>query len=197
MATHPTADGRPDAGYRPRMTDETPAQAPETGGPPTRHDPGFTLTEREMLDGWLEFHRETLRWKVDGLAPEQLKERSVPPSTMSLLGLVRHMADVERNWFRRVMGGEDAPGIFWNDEFPDGDFDLVDDASVAEDMATWQTEIEAARSIAAQHQLDDTGDRRGQPCSLRWIYLHMIEEYARHNGHADLLRERIDGQTGD
>lgn len=178
------------------MTDAA-APEPETAGPPTRHDPGFVLGEREMLEAWLEFHRETLRWKVDGLDPDQLKERSVPPSTLSLLGLVRHMADVERNWFRRVLDGQDAPGIYWNDEYPDGDFDLVDDAVVAEDMATWQTEVETARTLASSRSLDDTGTRRGQPCSLRWIYVHLMEEYARHNGHADLLRERIDGATGD
>ncbi len=152
---------------------------------------------RDMLEAWLDFHRETLRWKVDGLDAEQIKERSVPPSSMSLLGLVRHMADVERNWFCRVLAGEDKPGIFWSDEYPDGEFDQVDDAVVADDVATWQSEIEAARAHAAGRSLDDTGLRRGQPCSLRWIYLHMIEEYARHNGHADLLRERIDGATGD
>jgi uncharacterized damage-inducible protein DinB len=153
--------------------------------------------EREMLEGWLEFHRQTLRWKLEGLDDQQLKERSVPPSTMSLLGLVRHMAEVERGWFRRTLAGEDAPAMFYDDESPDGDFDLIDDAVVSDDLATWQSQIDAARAIAATRSLDDSGLRRAQPCSLRWIYVHMIEEYARHNGHADLLRERIDGATGD
>jgi uncharacterized damage-inducible protein DinB len=162
-----------------------------------RVDPPFLAVEREMLDAWLDYHRETLTVKCDGLDEEQLKRRAVEPSTMSLLGLVRHMAEVERNWFRRVLEGEDAGPIFYSDEFPDGDFDLLDDADVASDMATWQAEIEHAREVTAGRSLDDTGIRRGAPVSLRWILVHMIEEYARHNGHADLLRERIDGQVGD
>jgi uncharacterized damage-inducible protein DinB len=179
------------------MADDAVLPLPETDGPPSRLDPAYTLGERAMLEAWLDFHRETLRWKLDGLDAEQIKQRSVPPSTMSLLGLVRHMADVERNWFRRVLAGEDAPGLFWNDEYPDGDFDLVDDAVAVDDVSTWQSEIDASRALAANRSLDDAGMRRGQLCSLRWIYVHMIEEYARHNGHADLLRERIDGATGD
>jgi hypothetical protein len=172
------------------MSDPTP-------GPDWRTDPEFLLPERVMLEAWLDFHRDTLRWKVDGLSDDQLRTRSVPPSSMSLLGLVRHMTEVERNWFRRVLNGEDAPGIYYDADHPDGDFDDVDDAVVADDVARWQEEIDIAREIAAARTLDDTGLRRGQPCSLRWIYVHMIEEYARHNGHADFLRERIDGQIGD
>jgi len=179
------------------MADPTAAPPPESDGPADRLDPGYTLGERDMLEQWLEFHRATLRWKLEGIDDEQVKQRSVSPSTMSLLGLMRHMADVERNWFRRVLAAETAPGIFWSDDDPDGEFDRVDDAVVADDVATWQAEVAAARTIAAAHSLDDTGVRRGEPCSLRWIYVHMIEEYARHNGHADLLRERIDGATGD
>ncbi|MFE1785297.1 DinB family protein [Streptomyces sp. NPDC059506] len=162
-----------------------------------RIDPPFIADERPMLENWLEYHRQTLAVKCEGLTPEQLRLRSVSPSSLSLLGLVRHMAEVERNWFRRVLGGEDASPLFWNDEYPDGDFDLVDDAEADEAFATWGSECERAREIAAKHSLDDTGLRRGEPVSLRWIYIHMIEEYARHNGHADLLRERIDGVTGD
>jgi len=162
-----------------------------------RAEPPFVLPEREMLESWLDYHRATLLWKCEGLSDEQLKRRSVEPSTMSLLGLVRHMAEVERNWFRRVLAGEDAPGVFYDDDNPDGDFDLVDRADVASDLEHFDNEVAAARAIAAAHQLDDTGIRHGEPCSLRWIYAHMIEEYARHNGHADFLRERIDGVTGD
>ena len=172
------------------MSDPTP-------GPEWRTDPTFLLGEREMLEAWLDFHRATLRWKCEGLTDAQLKERSVPPSSMSLIGLVRHMAEVERNWFRRVLMGEDAGGIFYTDDFPDGDFDLLDEAVVAHDLAAWTAEIDVARANAATKSLDDTGIRRGEPCSLRWIYVHMIEEYARHNGHADFIREQIDGQTGD
>ena len=162
-----------------------------------RVEPSFLLPEREMLESWLEYHRATLLWKCDGLDDAQLKVRSVEPSSMSLLGLVRHMAEVERNWFRRVLDQQDAPGIYYDDANPDGDFDDVDGADVTADMALFEAEVEAARAIAAAHGLDDTGVRRGAPVSLRWIYVHMIEEYARHNGHADFLRERIDGAVGD
>ena len=169
----------------------------QTPGPETRVDPPYVAPEREMLESWLEFHRATLLWKCDGLDDEQLRFRSVEPSSMSLLGLVRHMAEVERNWFRRVLDHQDAPGIYYDASNPDGDFDDVDHADIAADFATYAREVEVARAIAATRGLDDTGTRRGQRVSLRWIYVHMIEEYARHNGHADFLRERIDGQTGD
>jgi uncharacterized damage-inducible protein DinB len=163
-----------------------------------RAEPAFVQDERTMLESWLDYHRATLLWKCEGLTDEQLKRRSVEPSTMSLLGLVRHMAEVERNWFRRVLDAQaDAGGIFYDDDNPDGDFDDVDAADVEADRAVFDREVAESRRIAAEHTLDDTGLRRGEPCSLRWIYVHMIEEYARHNGHADLLRERIDGATGD
>jgi uncharacterized damage-inducible protein DinB len=165
-----------------------------------RVDPPLESPEREMLEAWLEYHRATLAMKCAGLTDEQLRERAVPPSTMSMLGLVRHMADVELNWFRRVLGGEPiVGGRFWMPETVDDDpeFNFADDAPVDEAFAAWHEECARAREIAATKQLDDTGMRRGEPYSMRWIMVHMIEEYARHNGHADLLRERIDGQTGD
>jgi uncharacterized damage-inducible protein DinB len=162
-----------------------------------RTEPGFGLAERAMLEAWLEYHRETLAWKCEGLTDAQLRERSVPPSSMSLLGLVRHMADVELNWFRRVLAQQEALGLFWSPDNEDGEFDDVDDASVDEAFAAWRDECAQARKIAAGLQLDDTGVRRGEKVTLRWVYVHMIEEYARHNGHADFLRERIDGATGD
>jgi uncharacterized damage-inducible protein DinB len=163
-----------------------------------RVDPPYVLDERPMLDAWLEYHRATLSLKCDGLSPEQLRMRSADPSSLSLLGLVRHMADVERNWVRRVLGGEEAPGLFWTPDNEDGDFDDVDTADVHEAFAAWTDEIENARAMAAAAEtLDVTGTRRGEDVSLRWIYIHMIEEYARHNGHADLIRERIDGATGE
>jgi hypothetical protein len=164
----------------------------------TRVNPGYDLGERDMLIAWLEFHRGTLELKCEGLTDAQLKERAVPPSSLSLLGLVRHMAEVERNWFRRSLQREDAGGIYYTDADPDGDFDNVDDAVVAEDFATWRNECEIGRkAIDAAESLDVTGLWRGEQTSLRWILVHMVEEYARHNGHADLIRERIDGQTGD
>jgi uncharacterized damage-inducible protein DinB len=163
-----------------------------------RIDPPYVADERAMLDAWLDYHRDTLAWKCEGLDEAQLRQRAVPPSSLSLLGLVRHMADVERNWFRRVLGGEDVAGIYWTDDDPDGDFDNVDTADVQEAFATWRAECDhARRAAAAAPSLEATGLRRGETVSLRWILVHMIEEYARHNGHADLLRERIDGTVGD
>jgi len=162
-----------------------------------RHDPPFVLDERPMLESWLEYHRETLEWKCEGLSVEQLRERAVPPSTMSLIGLVRHMAEVERNWFRRVLTGENAPPLYCSKDDRDGDFDNVDDADVDEAFTTWSAECDAARTLAAQHALDDIATSAGEEISLRWILVHMIEEYARHNGHADLFRQRLDGSVGD
>ncbi len=152
-----------------------------------------------MLDAWLDYHRATLLVKCEGLTPEQLRARSVPPSTLSLLGLVRHMAEVERSWFRRVMAGEDAPPRFYDPKTnPDGDFDDVDTADIEADIAYFASECAAARAIAASiTSLDAVGQHRGGPTSMRWVLVHMIEEYARHNGHADLLREAIDGTTGE
>ena len=164
-----------------------------------RTDPPAEADERTTLTSFLDFQRQTLAWKCDGLTDAQLRERIVPPSSMSLLGLVRHMADVERGWFRRTLAGEDAPRMYYSDEDPDGDFDNVDDADVAEAFATWRAECERAREIvAATPTLEVTGTHRlGNKFSLRWILVHMIEEYARHNGHADLMRERIDGSVGE
>ena len=162
-----------------------------------RTDPPYSAGERAMLDAWLDYHRATLAVKCDGLHDAQLRERAVAPSTLSLLGLVRHQAEVERGWFRRTLGGEDAPALYCSEDDPDGDFDNVDTADVAEAFASWRAECEHARqAVAAAPSLDVTGQRRGEPVSLRWIMVHMIEEYARHNGHADLLRERIDGTVG-
>ncbi|ALV37073.1 MULTISPECIES: DinB family protein [Streptomyces] len=166
-----------------------------------RREPPTTADERTMLEGWLEYHRQTLAWKCEGLTDAQLRTASVEPSTLSLMGLVRHMADVERGWFRRVLADEDAGPIHFTDEDPDGEFHLTEADTWAQAQETWQTEIEAARRIAAGFGLDDLSKgrhrRTGEQFNLRWIYTHMIEEYARHNGHADLLRERIDGATGD
>ncbi|MFE7776985.1 DinB family protein [Streptomyces sp. NPDC057445] len=156
--------------------------------------------EREMLEGWLDFHRETLALKCAGLDDEQLRRASVPPSGLSLLGLVRHMAEVERNWFRRVLTAEDAPPLYYGKEDPDGEFHMTGEDTWQTAHGAWQAEIARARALAASRSLDDlaTGtNSRGEPFNLRWIYVHMIEEYARHNGHADLLRECIDGTTGE
>jgi uncharacterized damage-inducible protein DinB len=162
-----------------------------------RTEPPMVLPERDMLESWLDYHRATLLHKCDGLDDDQLRIMSVEPSNMSLLGLVRHMTEVERNWFSRVLAQQDAPPLYYDDADEDGDFTRIADADVAGDHARFLTTCDASRAIAGRHDLDDTGTRRGEPVSLRWIMVHMIEEYARHNGHADLLRERIDGSTGD
>jgi uncharacterized damage-inducible protein DinB len=163
---------------------------------PRRREPDFLLAERAMLESWLEFHRRTLELKTEGLSEPQRKSRPVATSNLSLHGLVRHMAEVERNWFRRVLQKEDV-GYIWVDPTRD-DTELVplDTADWEADLATWKSECQAGRDVAAGKDLDDTGLRGGRACSLRWIYCHMIEEYARHNGHADLIRELIDGSVG-
>jgi uncharacterized damage-inducible protein DinB len=163
---------------------------------PRRSEPPYILDERPMLEAWLEFHRTTLLLKCEGLDDASRKARPIPTSLLSLHGLLRHMAEVERSWFRRTLLVEDC-GWIWIDSIED-ESDLVplDDADWESDVATWQAECAASRAAAAVHALDDTGLRRGEPCSLRWIYVHMIEEYARHNGHADLLRELVDGAVG-
>jgi uncharacterized damage-inducible protein DinB len=154
--------------------------------------------EREMLEAWLDFHRQTLLAKCAGLTAEQLRQRAAPPSALSLLGLVRHMAEVERGWFRRRVNGEEVGFLFSSEADPDGEFDHVEDADAERDFAAYLAEIEAARQAAAGHDLDEVfyHAHRKADMSVRWAYVHMIEEYARHNGHADLLRERIDGKTG-
>ncbi|MFF9278224.1 DinB family protein [Streptomyces griseosporeus] len=165
-----------------------------------RPQPAPDADERAMLEGWLDYHRQTLAWKCEGLTEAQLKTPSVEPSELSLMGLVRHMAEVERIWFRRTLVDEDPGPIYYSDADPDGEFHLTDADTWEEAYATWQAEIEIARRNAARFGLDDLSEgrhrRTGAQPNLRWLYTHMIEEYARHNGHADLIRERIDGATG-
>ncbi|MFE7531750.1 DinB family protein [Kitasatospora sp. NPDC057542] len=168
--------------------------------PNPRVDPPMTADEAVTLTAFLDYHRGTLALKCEGLTDDQLRLRSVPPSNLSLLGLVRHMAEVEQYWFQSVLLGQEITvGHFWTKENEDGDFDDIDTADVAADFATWHAEVEAARRAAAGLPLDTVGKklRRGEPVTLRWILTHMIEEYARHNGHADLLRESVDGSTGE
>ena len=163
-----------------------------------RISPPLLGSERETVRVFLDYHRATLAMKCQGLSDEQLRRRSMPPSTLTLLGLVRHMAEVERTWFRRVINGEDIP-LRWS---PTGDFQAAYDGSASnrtEAFTAWQEEVEHARRIEqAAESLDVTGyqARWGENVSLRLVMLHMIHEYARHNGHADFLREGIDGETG-
>jgi hypothetical protein len=163
---------------------------PEPDRPDT---PRVPPDERTSLATWLDYHRVTLLRKCAGLTPEQLAERSCPPSPLSLLGLVRHMTIVE-SWFHSFDG---LPGLdlYCTDDNPAGDFELVDPAQAGEDLAAFQASVARSRAAVAGRELDDLVPK--EPISLRWVYQHMIEEYARHNGHADLLRERIDGATGD
>ena len=165
----------------------------------TRVEPDLQSDERSSLEQWVDYHRATMLTKCAGLSAEQLKQRPVAPSRLSLLGLVRHMADVERWWFR-MHGAQEDIGLFFDSDWSDRDFEGVDDADAAADLAAFERELEAARAAVAVRSLEDVvpsrGDQPGQ-VSIRWIYVHMIEEYARHNGHADLLREAIDGVTGE
>ncbi len=152
-----------------------------------------------MLIGFLAKQRATLVVKCGGLG-EELARRSVEPSTLSLLGLVRHLADVERGWFRRVLAGMDAPPRFSSETDPDGDFDgaAADPASIATAWRAWEEEVAFAEAFvrdAPDLDLTVSAEELGL-VSLRWVLVHMVEEYARHNGHADLLRERIDGAIG-
>jgi uncharacterized damage-inducible protein DinB len=155
--------------------------------------------ERATLAEFLRCQRLTLKLKCADLDAEQMARRSVEPSTMSLLGLVRHMAEVERIWFR-IRFAESAEGRRYQiPEDPDGDFNgaVADPEVVKEAWAAWRAETEFADEFVADHDFDFVGkDSQGEPVSLRELLVHMIEEYARHNGHADLLRERIDGRVG-
>jgi uncharacterized damage-inducible protein DinB len=164
-------------------------------------DTGVELSdERATLIDYLRAYRLTLRLKCADLDAEQLALRSVPPSTMSLLGLIRHMADVERSWFRGVMAGEDAPRLFSSDDDREGAWNgaVGDPGVVAQAWAAWEDEIaNSERYVAETADLNTVGRMSdGRPIRLRELLVHMIEEYARHCGHADLIRERIDGRVG-
>jgi uncharacterized damage-inducible protein DinB len=161
--------------------------------------PPLHADERSTLEGWLDFYRATLLGKCEGLSDEQLQTAAVPPSPLTLLGLLQHAAEVERNWFRRVLLGEDVAPIYGATAEPtgqDGGFDLADDATLAAARATWDDEVARSRTASAARDLHATSPFMGGQVTLRWIYSHMIAEYARHAGHADLLRERLDGTTG-
>jgi uncharacterized damage-inducible protein DinB len=164
-----------------------------------RVDPPTLGDERAILEGFLDWHRHTLLWKCSGLTAEQLKTAAAPPSNLTLLGLVRHMTEVERIWFTVRPHGRTPNPIYCTPKNPDADFADVADADPAADIARFQAECQASRESVAHLPLEHTfvHPRTKQEISLRWVYVHMIEEYARHNGHADLLRERIDGATGE
>jgi hypothetical protein len=164
----------------------------------SRVDPPLEADELTTLTSFLDFNRATLALKCDGLADDQLRERAVPPSSLSLLGIVRHMADVERNWFRPVLAAAEMRTIFGPDMDWEAAFRDVATADVTEAFSTWRAECDHSRAlVAAAPSLETRGYRGGEWFSLRYVLTHMIEEYARHNGHADLLRERLDGSTGE
>lgn len=154
--------------------------------------------EREALAGYLEHYRATVEMKCRGLTPQQARARSMPPSTMSLHGLVRHLAGVERWWFQQNFERRDVPFLFVTVDNPDLDFDPPPDADFAADLRAWRAECAISREIVAAHDLDDTARPLDwdEDVDLRWLVLRMIAEYAQHCGHADLLREGIDGRTG-
>jgi uncharacterized damage-inducible protein DinB len=165
-----------------------------------RTQPDRSAAERIALDQLIDFQRDTLLMKCSGLTSEQLKQRSVRPSALSLLGLVRHMTEVERWWFRMHANSEDIPFPY----DPDAiglDFDDIADADAAANLEAYRAEVASARAAVADKSLElvvaSRGDHPERTRDLRWIYLHMIDEYGRHNGHADLIREAIDGRTGE
>ena len=154
--------------------------------------------EREILTAFLDWHRETLELKCSGVPAERLSEKTIPPSDLSLHGLLRHLAGVERWWFHIQFAGGDLPLLYYSDDDPNQDFDDLD-GDVHAALEVWHEECRRSRHIVARaSSLDETGIKQatGEPISLRRILVSMIAEYARHNGHADLLRERLDGATG-
>jgi hypothetical protein len=164
-----------------------------------REPEGFSRGERAVLEEYLERYRMTLEMKCADLDDAQLATRSVPPSTLSLLGLVRHMAAVEHNWFQRVMQAKDEPRLYREGGDRDGDFNgaVADPAVVEEAFATWHEQVRLAKDyLEGIEDLAATVELHDGSAEIRDIVVHMIEEYARHCGHADLLREAIDGRTG-
>ena len=166
----------------------------------TRHTqrlrPTYERDERRMLEGWLEFHRATLMVKCDGLRDDQRKARPIASSLLSLHGLVRHLSDAERNWFCRILLRRELPPLRTYRSVGGSPMPPPDDADWDRDVAIWREQCAASRDAAAGLTLDSAGRWRDKDVTLRSIYCHMIQEYARHNGHADLIRELLDGVTG-
>ncbi|GAA2453833.1 DinB family protein [Streptomyces glaucus] len=174
------------------MTDDSAPALPD--GRPV---PLLIGDERPTLEGWLDFHRATLELKCAGLDDAQVRLAPVTPSSLTLLGLVQHLAEIERNWFQRVVGGLDVPPVFEEET----GYVLDPARGLDEVLAVWRREIARGRQLCAGRSPDDAvrivgGPMAGVEVSVRWVLIHVIEEYARHNGHADLLRESIDGTTG-
>ena len=156
-----------------------------------------TADERTTLEAFLDWQRATFEWKCSGVGDDDMRRAAAPPSGLTLLGLLRHMANVEVGWFRRTIAGEDASYPWTSDDDEDSDFNDVAGADIDAAWAAWRDEVAAARVVASSCTLDDAGTQdTGRQVSLRWVMVHMIEEYSRHNGHADLIREALDGATG-
>jgi uncharacterized damage-inducible protein DinB len=162
-----------------------------------RFDPPYIADERLRVDSWLDYHRATLLRKCAGLTAEQLAERPVGSSELSLLGLLRHMAANERIWFRIRFARADVEDLYYSPDHPDGaEFALADPAAAEASYATYLEEVEQARLVVMGRPLDERFGDETVTVDLRWLFAHMIDEYARHNGHADLIRELVDGATG-
>jgi hypothetical protein len=169
----------------------------EAAGDGPRVRPTYALDERELLDGWLGFHRSTLLVKCEGLDDMQRKAQPIPTSDLSLHGLVRHMAETERNWFGRILRRDQTIPRIWPDAAAmNSPFLGIDSADWNADLNAWRSECRTSSDVASRYGLDATGQWREKEVSLKSIYLHMIQEYARHNGHADLIRELLDGSVG-
>jgi hypothetical protein len=162
-------------------------------------EPVSSGAEREQLESWLDYYRSTLVLKCAGLSFEQLTTAAVAPSTLTLLGILRHMTHVEQSWLQRRFAGLAPVPVYETEGDPDGDFNNLTSASLDDVEGLYWLTCERSRELCAGHGLDEMArySRPGREVDLRWIYIHLIEEYARHCGHADLLRERIDGETGD
>ena len=170
----------------------------ETFSAPDRPNVPASGEEKAQLDAWLDFNRATLLRKCDGLNAAQLKERPLSTSRLSLLGIVRHMTFVEQVWFETTFAGRDPVEYYKSEGDRDADFNDLDSDALEEVMDLYLHVCKVSRELSEGHDLDEVAikPRRGRAVDLRWIYVHMIEEYARHCGHADLLREMIDGTTG-
>ncbi|MFG1670322.1 DinB family protein [Streptomyces sp. Y7] len=176
------------------MTTDAPQTLPDG-----RPIPLMTGAERPMLESWLDFHRATLELKCEGLDDAQVRRAPARPSELTLLGLVQHLAECERNWFQRVAGGLDLPPVYGRGN--ESGYGLEPGRGIREALDVWRREVARGREVCAGRSLESTGrigdgPMAGVAVSLRWVLIHMIEEYARHNGHADILRERLDGVTG-
>jgi hypothetical protein len=170
----------------------------ETFEAPDRPHIPFSGDERTQLAAWLDFYRGTLLEKCDGLTPAQMKERPVTTSLLSLLGMIRHMTFVEQAWFESAFAGHDVLEYYKTEGDRDADLKDLDRPAAEEVIDLYLRAIETSRQLAEGHDLNEMSKRprRGRETDLRWTYIHMIEEYARHCGHADILRELIDGSTG-